>query len=143
MSEATSRPIAYLGYRCARRASRKLEHPPLEGRVASTEGASRGGVRLGAKDSPHPDTRCARVDPPPPGEGKASPLNRPTIGSGMRAIDLGGDDAQIDPRLACKCLPARIARDGADALGKSHLGRKRLDVRLAGEREARRLDHHG
>jgi hypothetical protein len=44
---------------------------PGGGGSVNTGGASRGGVELGAKGSPHPDAHCVRADPPPPGEGEA------------------------------------------------------------------------
>src|SRR3954471_11402408 len=51
---------------------RALSPSPGGGGSASTEGASRGGVKLEAKDSPTPTFACARVDPPPPGEGRSA-----------------------------------------------------------------------
>src|SRR6185369_5512737 len=45
-----------------------------------------------------------------------NPLNPPPFRSGMRASDLGGDDAQIDSRLALLRMPAGARRDGADAV---------------------------
>ena len=55
---------------------------PGGGGSASAEGASRGGVALKRKESPHPDAHYVRVDPAPPGEGNGGtlPTTRELVG---------------------------------------------------------------